>query len=202
MAQDQRRVMDCRATGLYNASFPGNAGSSRRHDGLRDRIYREAIRDPRFRDFEISGSWEGALPQRSRGARRKQRKEPTTRHKGNWRVPCSCLRVETPVVAHSCFALPRSSALCGCINVPGRQADRPQERTESVEIVSWVRDVPPHMRSEAVSIPLPRVACACPLPPLSGQPNAVDLPPRLLGPGQPECIRSQVNPRSCLVGLI
>jgi hypothetical protein len=36
--------MDCRATNLYTASFPGKAGFSRRHDGLRDRIYREAIR--------------------------------------------------------------------------------------------------------------------------------------------------------------
>jgi hypothetical protein len=36
--------MDYRATGLYTASFPGKAGFSRRHDGLRDRIYREAIR--------------------------------------------------------------------------------------------------------------------------------------------------------------
>jgi hypothetical protein len=53
-------------------------------------------------------------------ARRKQREEPTTGHKGNWRVPCSCLRVETPVVAHRCFTLPRSSILCGCINFPGR----------------------------------------------------------------------------------
>jgi hypothetical protein len=36
--------MDCRATNLYTASFPGKAGFSRRHDGLRDRIYREAVR--------------------------------------------------------------------------------------------------------------------------------------------------------------
>jgi hypothetical protein len=36
--------MDCRATNLYTASFPGKAGFSRRHDGLRDRIYREAAR--------------------------------------------------------------------------------------------------------------------------------------------------------------
>jgi hypothetical protein len=35
-------AMDCRATGLYTASFPGKAGLSRRYDGLRDRIYREA----------------------------------------------------------------------------------------------------------------------------------------------------------------
>jgi hypothetical protein len=73
----------------------------------------------RLRDFEISG-------RRSHGgaeARRKQREEPTTGHKGNWRVPCPCLCVETPVVAHRCFALPRSPILCGCINVPGRQAN-------------------------------------------------------------------------------
>jgi hypothetical protein len=56
-------------------------------------------------------------------ARRKQREESTARHKGNWRVPCSCLCVETPVVAHRCFTLPRSSILCGCINVPGRQVN-------------------------------------------------------------------------------
>jgi hypothetical protein len=36
-------AMDCRATNLYTTSFPGKAGfSRRRHDGLRDRIYREA----------------------------------------------------------------------------------------------------------------------------------------------------------------
>jgi hypothetical protein len=39
-------AMDCRATGLhvYTASSPGKAGFSRRHDSLRDRIYREAVR--------------------------------------------------------------------------------------------------------------------------------------------------------------
>jgi hypothetical protein len=52
-------------------------------------------------------------------ARRAQR--PAT--EDNWRVPCSCscLCVKTPVVAHRCFALcdtlPRSSILCGCINM-------------------------------------------------------------------------------------
>jgi hypothetical protein len=56
-------------------------------------------------------------------ARRKQREESTTGHKGNWRVSCSCLCVETPVVAHRCFALPWSSILCGCINIPGRQVN-------------------------------------------------------------------------------
>jgi hypothetical protein len=50
-------------------------------------------------------------------ARRKQREEPTTGHKGNWRVLCSCLCVETAVVACRCFALPRSSILCGYINI-------------------------------------------------------------------------------------
>jgi hypothetical protein len=36
--------MDLLATNLYTASSPGKAGFSRRHDGLHDRIYREAIR--------------------------------------------------------------------------------------------------------------------------------------------------------------
>jgi hypothetical protein len=35
--------MDCRATNLCTASSPGKAGFSRRHDGLRDRTYREAV---------------------------------------------------------------------------------------------------------------------------------------------------------------
>jgi hypothetical protein len=56
-------------------------------------------------------------------ARRKQREESTTRHKGNWRAPCSCLCVETPVIADRFFTLPRSSILCGCINIPGRQVN-------------------------------------------------------------------------------
>jgi hypothetical protein len=72
-------------------------------------------------DQRISGG------RRSHGgaeARRKQREESTTGHKGNyWRVPCSCLCVETPVVAHRCFTPPRSSILCGCINFPGRQVN-------------------------------------------------------------------------------
>jgi hypothetical protein len=50
-------------------------------------------------------------------ARRKQCEEPTTGHKGNWRVSCSCLRVETLVVAHRCLALSRSFILCGCIHM-------------------------------------------------------------------------------------
>jgi hypothetical protein len=36
--------MDYRVTNLYTASFPGKTGFSRRHDSLRDRIYREAVR--------------------------------------------------------------------------------------------------------------------------------------------------------------
>jgi hypothetical protein len=39
---------------------------------------------------------------------------PATRATGA-RVSCSCLCVETPVVAHRPFTLPRSSILCGCI---------------------------------------------------------------------------------------
>jgi hypothetical protein len=57
-------------------------------------------------------------------ARRKQREEPTTRHKGNWRVSCFCLRVKHPWFPTGVlFALPRSSILCGCINIPGRQVN-------------------------------------------------------------------------------
>jgi hypothetical protein len=74
---------------------------------------------------------------------------------------------------------------------PTKIDDRPQERAISVEIASCVRHAPPHMRSEAVAIPLPQVTCVYPCPPPSGQPNAVGLPPRLPGPGQPgERIRS------------
>jgi hypothetical protein len=78
-------------------------------------------------DQWISGGGGRRSPHGGAEARRKQREEPTTttRHReGNWRVPCSCLCVETPVVAPRCFALPRSSILCGCIiNIPGRQAN-------------------------------------------------------------------------------
>jgi hypothetical protein len=60
-------------------------------------------------DQRISG---GMRPHGGAEARRKQREEPTTGHKGNWRVPCSCMCVETPVlVAHRCFTLPRSSSI-------------------------------------------------------------------------------------------
>jgi hypothetical protein len=66
-----------------------------------------------------------ALPRRSRGQTRATRgarsQRPAT--EGNWRVSCSCLCDETPVVAHRCFTLPRSSIMCGCINVPGKQVN-------------------------------------------------------------------------------
>jgi hypothetical protein len=82
----------------------------------------------------FSGSvdqWWKVLPRRSRPRpdARKQREESTTRHKGNWRVSCFCLCVKHPsrntcgLVAHRCFALPRSSILCGCTNIPGRQVN-------------------------------------------------------------------------------
>jgi hypothetical protein len=63
----------------------------------------------------VSGSvdqWSGRRSHGGAEARRKQREEPTTGHKGNWRVPCSCLCVETPVVAHRCFTLPRGHPSC------------------------------------------------------------------------------------------
>jgi hypothetical protein len=47
----------------------------------------------RSADQRITGGWS------SHGgaeARRKQREETTTRHKGNWRVPCFCLCVKHP----------------------------------------------------------------------------------------------------------
>jgi hypothetical protein len=44
-------------------------------------------------DQRISGGW---CSHGGAEARRKQRKEPTTRHRGNWRVPCSCLCVKQP----------------------------------------------------------------------------------------------------------
>jgi hypothetical protein len=69
-------------------------------------------------------------------ARRKQRatrgvesQRPATRAIGvsrafAWALPVcsgSVQCVKRPWLAHRCFALPRSSILCGCINVPGRQ---------------------------------------------------------------------------------
>jgi hypothetical protein len=87
-------------------------------------------------DQRISG---GMRPHGGAEARRKQREEPTTGHKGNWRVPCSCMCVETPVlVAHRCFTLPRSSSiLCGCINM--FLADKSMW-------YAWGRDALPHVR--------------------------------------------------------
>jgi hypothetical protein len=40
-------------------------------------------------------------------------------------VSCSCLGVKHPgfPTAHRCFTLPRSSILCGCINIPCRQVN-------------------------------------------------------------------------------
>jgi hypothetical protein len=68
-------------------------------------------------DQWFSGSVvEGAPTEEPRpDASNARRQRPAT--KGNLRVPCSCLCVETPVVAHRCFTLPRTSILCGCINI-------------------------------------------------------------------------------------
>jgi hypothetical protein len=104
---------------------PGATGWQVRHGKLLDLVI---IPKTMFYASKGGGSVDQWISggRRSHGgaeARRKQRGEPTTRHKGNWRASCSCLCVETPVVAHRCFTLPRSSILCGCINVPGRQAN-------------------------------------------------------------------------------
>jgi hypothetical protein len=74
--------------------------------------------DSRFRYFDISG-------RRSHGGaetRRKQREETTTRHKGNWRVPCFCLCVKHPWLPTGpqvFYTAPviRPVRLCGCINI-------------------------------------------------------------------------------------
>jgi hypothetical protein len=84
------------------------------------------------RTCRLQSAVEGTPTRRSRGqtqaARGVNDQRPTTA-KGNWRVPCSCLClcVKTPAVAHGCYALPRPSTLCGCINMSlavtaGRQA--------------------------------------------------------------------------------
>jgi hypothetical protein len=65
--------MDCRATNLYTvytASFPGKAGFSRRHDGLRDRVYREAVRAGLLAHREYA-------PAVMRGLTDEQRKRPS-----------------------------------------------------------------------------------------------------------------------------
>jgi hypothetical protein len=49
-------------------------------------------------------------------ARRKQRDESTTRHKGNWRVPCSCLCAETPTRTCLIHLLGKFAARAACIN--------------------------------------------------------------------------------------
>jgi hypothetical protein len=74
----------------------------------------------RSADQRISGGWcpHGA---RSRGQTRATRgangRLPPQRAIGVPRALACCLCVETPVVAHRCFALPRPSILCGCINM-------------------------------------------------------------------------------------
>jgi hypothetical protein len=89
-----------------------NARATRRHKGVMISA-----------DQRIRGGWH------SHGgaeARRKQREEPTTRHKGNWRVPWSCLCVETPVVADGrrvfCTA-PGINPVRVHKYIPGRQAN-------------------------------------------------------------------------------
>jgi hypothetical protein len=64
-----------------------------------------------------------ALPRRSRGQTRTTRgvNDPPRRATGVSRVLACC--VGAPVVSHRCFTLPRSSILCGCINIPGRQVN-------------------------------------------------------------------------------
>jgi hypothetical protein len=80
-------------------------------------------------DQRISGSAvDGAPTEEPRpDASNARSQRPATRHKGNWQlacpVLCSCLCVETPVVALRCFTLPRSSILCGCINFPGKKGN-------------------------------------------------------------------------------
>jgi hypothetical protein len=80
-------------------------------------------------DQRISGSAvDGAPTEEPRpDASNARSQRPATRHKGNWQlacpVLCSCLCVETPVVALRCFTLPRSSILCGCIKFPGKKGN-------------------------------------------------------------------------------
>jgi hypothetical protein len=65
-----------------------------------------------------------ALPRRSRSRGQTQAtrgdKDPP---QGQLACPVLLPGVETPVVAHRCFTLPRSSILYGCIDVPGRQVN-------------------------------------------------------------------------------
>jgi hypothetical protein len=65
-------------------------------------------------------------PRRDPSNARSQRPTTATRAIGVPRaLACVCvLEVETPVVAHRCFALaPRSSILCGCIYFPRKQVN-------------------------------------------------------------------------------
>jgi hypothetical protein len=57
----------------------------------------------------------GELPHGGAETRRKQCEETTTRHKGNWRVPCFCLCVKHPWLPTGVlsFALaPRAPVTC------------------------------------------------------------------------------------------
>jgi hypothetical protein len=59
-------------------------------------------------------------------ARRKQREESATGHKGNWRVSCFCLCVKHPWLPTGVLHCPgpgHPPILCGCINIPGRQVN-------------------------------------------------------------------------------
>jgi hypothetical protein len=62
---------------------------------------------------------EGARPDASNA--RSQR--PATRATGVSRTLACVLKHPWWVLAHRCFTLPRSSILCGCINIPGRQVN-------------------------------------------------------------------------------
>jgi hypothetical protein len=70
----------------------------------------------------VGGAPTGEEPRPDASNAKSQR--PATGHKGNWRVPCSCQCVETPVVAHRPFALTQSSIHPVRVHkyVPGRQA--------------------------------------------------------------------------------
>jgi hypothetical protein len=70
----------------------------------------------------VSGGW---CSHGGAEARREQREESTTGHKGNWRVPCSCLCVKHPWLPSGVLHCPghRPSILCGCINFPGKQVN-------------------------------------------------------------------------------
>jgi hypothetical protein len=59
---------------------------------------------PPSRDFDISIFLAGAPTEEPRpDASNARSQRPAT--KGNWRVSCPCMCVETPVAAHMCFAL-------------------------------------------------------------------------------------------------